>query len=46
MIEYLVTAVEHLSMVQDRFSSAQHSDSTGTSTGDDGENADKLNNPE
>lgn len=41
----LVLAVEHLVVVQDRYDS-QFSDDTGTSTGDDGENADKLNLPE
>lgn len=46
MQEELVIAVEHLSPIQNRFSSAQHSDSSGTSTGDDGENADHLNHPE
>lgn len=36
----LLLAVENLAQVHDRYDSA-HSDSTGTSTGDDGENADK-----
>lgn len=35
----LVLAVDRLTVVQDRFDS-QHSDPTGTSAGDDGENAD------
>ena len=35
----LVRTVDRLVMVQDRFDS-QHSDPTGTSAGDDGENAD------
>ena len=35
----LVRTVDRLAMVQDRFDS-QHSDPTGTSAGDDGENAD------
>lgn len=42
----LVLNVEHLTDVQERYADAAHSDSTGTSTGDDGENADKLNHPE
>lgn len=37
--EALIRAVDRLAMVQDRFDS-QHSDPTGTSAGDDGENAD------
>ncbi|MGH3695279.1 MAG: hypothetical protein ACRDRX_15055 [Pseudonocardiaceae bacterium] len=42
----LVLAVEQLVVVQDRFD-VQHSDPTGTSAGDDGDNADnKLNLPE
>jgi hypothetical protein len=36
----LVLAVERLGVVQDRYGVAQ-SDSSGTSLGDDGENADK-----
>jgi len=35
----LVVAVEELSSVHDRFD-AEHSDPTGTSVGDDGENRD------
>lgn len=35
----LVLTIDRLVMVQDRFD-AQHSDPTGTSAGDDGENAD------
>lgn len=35
----LVRTVDRLAMIQDRFDS-QHSDPTGTSAGDDGENAD------
>lgn len=42
----LVLNVERLTQVQMRHADAAHSDSTGTSTGDDGENADKLNHPE
>ena len=42
----LVVNVERLTQVQARYADAAHSDSTGTSTGDDGENADKLNHPE
>lgn len=41
----LIVTVERLSVVHDRYD-AQFSDSTGTSTGDDGENADPLNHPE
>lgn len=41
----LVLAVENLEQVHNRYDFA-HSDSTGTSTGDDGEGADKLNHPE
>ncbi|SBW24699.1 hypothetical protein FDG2_4260 [Candidatus Protofrankia californiensis] len=41
----LVIVVEQLAVVHDRYD-AEYSDSTGTSTGDDGENADKLNHPE
>lgn len=42
----LVLAVEQLTVVQNRYDS-QFSDDTGTSTGDDGENADnQLNLPE
>lgn len=37
----LIVAVEQLSVVHDRYD-AQHSDPTGTSTGDDGENRDNL----
>lgn len=36
----LVVMVERLSTVQNRYD-AMHSDSSGTSTGDDGENSDK-----
>ncbi|WP_186763298.1 hypothetical protein [Lentzea tibetensis] len=42
----LVLNVERLTQVQARYADAAHSDSTGTSTGDDGENRDKLNHPE
>lgn len=35
----LIRSVDRLAMIQDRFDS-QHSDPTGTSAGDDGENAD------
>lgn len=41
----LVLAVESLSIVHDRYD-AEHSDPTGTSSGDDGESADQLNLPE
>src|SRR5262249_51198448 len=41
----LVVAVEKLSVVHNRYD-AQYSDSSGTSTGDDGEDADKLNYPQ
>lgn len=41
----LVLAVESLSGVHNRYD-AEHSDPTGTSSGDDGETADQLNHPE
>lgn len=40
MTNSLLLAVEDLEQVHDRYDFA-HSDSTGTSTGDDGENADR-----
>lgn len=44
--EDLVLTVEQLAVVQDRYD-AQHSDPTGTSAGDDGDNRDnQLNLPE
>lgn len=42
----LVFNVQRLTQVQMRHADAAHSDSTGTSTGDDGENRDRLNHPE
>jgi hypothetical protein len=42
----LVINVENLATVQNRYASAAHSDSTGTSTGDDGESADRGYHPE
>jgi hypothetical protein len=38
----LVLNVERLTQVQARYANAAHSDSTGTSSGDDGENADGI----
>jgi hypothetical protein len=43
--ESLLRTVERLEIVQDRFD-AQHSDPTGTSAGDDGENADGRSRPD
>jgi hypothetical protein len=43
--ESLLRTVERLEVIQDRFD-AQHSDPTGTSVGDDGENADGRNRPD
>ena len=40
MDDDLIVTVERLSTIQNRYD-ANHSDATGTSTGDDGENADK-----
>lgn len=40
MEDDLVVTVQRLSTIQNRYD-VNHSDSTGTSTGDDGENADK-----
>lgn len=42
----LVLNIERLTEVQMRHANAAHSDATGTSTGDDGENRDHLNHPE
>ncbi|MFE2524821.1 hypothetical protein ACFXEL_11350 [Streptomyces sp. NPDC059382] len=44
--EDLLIGVESLIKVQDRFTAAAESDSTGTSAGDDGENRDGLNLPQ